>query len=272
MATPQPRQPKPAPPRAGLSLEEKRRIEEHLTVTEPRPAIGLGATQVPKVFKGCRAVAARGLPTQLLRNCDLRSLFMAEGVEFFCCMKTFGRAVASAAEHTPMLEPVGKRWRLLGGDQLLEKLNASEDEPKARAAPAGPAPPVMDPPPMAKPPASSTTPTKPSAGSTTPTEPPASSIAHPEPLASQMPTSPEHAPAQPPIIEGQPTPAADIAGPLVSPERELEELVIQEWLLARENRGYQRIRPGDIMRVSLASVHDSVSASRHPGKKPRDGP
>jgi hypothetical protein len=164
VATPRPRQPKPAPPRAGLSPEEKQRIEDHLTVTEPKPATGSGATQVPKVFKGLRAHAARGGPTLLLRNCDLRSLLEgieqeeAEGVEFHCCTKTFGRAVASAAEHTPMLEPVGKRWRVLGGDQLLEKLNASEDEPEASSTGAGPAPPAMEPQPVVEPPSSSTTP------------------------------------------------------------------------------------------------------------------
>jgi hypothetical protein len=85
-----------------------------------------------------------------------------------------------------------------------------------------------------------------------------------------MPASPGHAPEQPPPIEGPPAPAADIAGPSPSPERDLEELVILEWLLARENRSYQRVRPEDILRVSLASVDASVSASRYPGKKPPD--
>lgn len=42
VATPQPRRREPAPPRAGLSPEEKQRIEDHLTVTEPKPAIGAG--------------------------------------------------------------------------------------------------------------------------------------------------------------------------------------------------------------------------------------
>jgi len=275
---PKPQAPKPAPRRAGFSPEERRCIEDHLTITEPKPATGPGATQVPKVFKRLRAHAARGGPTLLLRNCDLRSLLEgieqegAEGVKFHCCTKTFGRAVAAVARHTSLLEPVGKRWRVLGGDQLLDKLNASEDEPEASSTAAEPAPPAMEPQPVVEPPASSTTPPQPSASSTPPppSEPPASSTAHLEPLAPQTPASPEHAPEQPPPIEGQPAPAADSAGPLLSPEREWEELVIQEWLLARENRGYQRVRPGDILRVSMASVDDKVSASRWPGKKPPD--
>jgi hypothetical protein len=316
VATPRPRQRKPAPPRAGLSPEEKQRIEDHLTVTEPKPATGSGATQVPKVFKGLRAHAARGGPTLLLRNCDLRSLLEgieqeeAEGVEFHCCTKTFGRAVASAAEHTPMLEPVGKRWRVLGGDQLLEKLNASEDEPEASSTGAEPAPPAMEPQPVVEPPSSSTTPPEPAASSTTPSqaeppassttpasstappqaeppassttpassppspprhsEPPASSTAGPEPVASQTPASPAQVPASP--IEGQPAPAADVAGPSVPPQNELENRAITEWLLGKNHRSYRRIRPDDILRVSMASVDDKVSASRWPGKKPRDGP
>jgi hypothetical protein len=122
------RAPKPAPRRAGFSPEERRRIEDYLSVTEPRPATGPGATKVPDVFKGLRAHAARGGPTLLLRNCDLRSLLEgiepgeAEGVKFHCCTKTFGRAVAAVARHTSLLEPVGKRWLVLGGDQLLEKI------------------------------------------------------------------------------------------------------------------------------------------------------
>ncbi|MBL8971328.1 MAG: hypothetical protein JNK56_12130, partial [Myxococcales bacterium] len=63
VATPQPRAPKPAPRRAGFSPEERRRIEDYLTVTEPRPATGPGATKVPDVFRGLRAHAARGGPT-----------------------------------------------------------------------------------------------------------------------------------------------------------------------------------------------------------------
>jgi hypothetical protein len=134
----------------------------------------------------------------------------------------------------------------------------------------------MDPQPAAEPPASSTTHPKPSAGSTTHPEPSATPTpGHLEPptssTASQAPASPEHAPEQSPPTEDQPAPAADIGGPLVSPERELEEFLIRQWIEAnKKNHSYQRIRPGDIMRVSLASVHDSVSASRHPGKKPPD--
>ncbi|MBA3548583.1 MAG: hypothetical protein H0T76_19030, partial [Nannocystis sp.] len=70
------RETKPAR-RAGFSPEDLRRLAEYLTVTEPTPATGPGATQLPKMFKGYPALAARGLPTQLLRNCDLRSLLEA---------------------------------------------------------------------------------------------------------------------------------------------------------------------------------------------------
>ncbi|MBK6845901.1 MAG: hypothetical protein IPG88_27145 [Gemmatimonadetes bacterium] len=284
VVAPQPRQPKPAPRRAGLSPEDRRCIDDHLTVTEPKPATGPGASQVPKMFKCFRALAARGGPTQLLRNCDLRSLFEDElEVEFFCCTKTFGRAVASVAGHTSILEPVGKRWLLLGGDRLIEKLNASEDEPEASSTAAGPAPPAMDPQPVAEPPASSTTHPEPSvsstphpeslARSTTPRhpEPPTGSTApcHPEPPAGS--TAPRH--PEPPAGSTaplEPAPAADSAGPLVSPERELEQLLIQQWIDGKKSYSYQ---PPAIMRAfSLASVPDGVSASRHPGKKPRDGP
>jgi hypothetical protein len=319
VAAPQPRQSKPVPRRAGLSPEDRRCIDDHLTVTEPKPATGPGASQVPKMFKCFRALAARGGPTQLLRNCDLRSLFEDElEVEFFCCTKTFGRAVASVAGRTPLLEPVGKRWRLLGGDHLLARLNASGDEQEARpTAPHEMEPPAMEPQPVAEPPSSttqaepsvsstphpeslarSTTPRQPEpptgstapchpeppAGSTAPChpEPPAGSTAprHPEPPAgSTAPRPPEPpagltAPRHPESPAGstaplEAAPAADSAGPLVSPERELEQVLIQQWIDARKS--YSRGPPA-IMRVSLASVPDAVSASRHPGKKPRDGP
>jgi hypothetical protein len=310
VATPQPRAPKPAPRRAGFSPEERRRIEDYLSVTEPRPATGPGATKVPDVFKGLRAHAARGGPTLLLRNCDLRSLLEgiepgeAEGVKFHCCTKTFGRAVAAVARHTSLLEPVGKRWLVLGGDQLLEKLNASEAAPEASwAPPAGPVPPAMDPQPAARP-ASSTTHAEPSASSTTsaphgPEQPassaerpeplaspassttpapqrpeqPASSTARPEPLASQAPASPGLAPGQPPPIEGRPADEADMPDFLIQvpPAGDKEKLPTLEQVLARKYT-FQRFHAGNIMRVSRASVPDGVSASRHPGKKPRDGP
>ena len=309
-APPQPRAPKPAPRRAGFSPEERRRIENYLTVTEPRPATGPGATKVPDVFKGLRAHAARGGPTLLLRNCDLRSLLEgiepgeAEGVKFHCCTKTFGRAVAAVARHTSLLEPVGKRWLVLGGDQLLEKLNASEAAPEASwAPPAGPVPPAMDPQPVARP-ASSTTHAEPSASSTTsaphgPEQPassaerpgplaspassttpapqrpeqPASSTARPEPLASQAPASPGLAPGQPPPIEGRPAAEADMPDFLIQvpPPGDKEKLPTLEQVLARKYT-FQRFHAVNIMRVSRASVPDGVSASRHPGKKPRDGP
>ena len=73
-------------------------------------------------------------------------------------------------------------------------------------------------------------------------------------------------------VEGQPAPAADVAGPSVPPQNELENRAITEWLLGKNHRSYRRIRPDDILRVSMASVDDEVSASRWPGKKPRDGP
>ncbi len=272
-----PQETKPAR-RAELSPEDLRRLAEYLAVTQPRPATGPGATQLPKMFKGYPALAARGLPTQLLRNCDLRSLLEAAGIKFHCCTKTFGRVVAAFAGHTSLLEPVGKRWRVIGRDQVLEQLNASVDEPEASSAATRPAPPAMDPQPMARPPASSTTHPEPSASSATPTphgpEQPASSIAHPEPLASQAPVSTGLAPGQPPPIEGRPAPAADMPDFLIQvpPAGDREKLPTLEQVLARKKYTFQRICPEDIMRVSRASVHDSVSASRYLGKKPRDGP
>jgi len=87
-----------------------------------------------------------------------------------------------------------------------------------------------------------------------------------------VPASPMRAPGSP--IEDPPAPAADIAGLLIQvpPPGDKEGLATLEWVLARGNRGYQHIRHHDILRVSIASVDDNVSASRYPGKKPRDGP
>lgn len=292
VATPRARQREPA--RAKLSPAGLQYIDDHLTATEPRPPTGGGATQISKLFEGLRELAPLDLPTQLLRGCGMQSLFKAQPkkIEFHCCTKTFGRTLASAARHTPMLKRVGKRWLLLGGAELLEaiaafNLKASEDAQQAsRAAPRGPEPPAMDPQPVAtpEPPASSTMHPEPSASSTSSPqpEPPGSSPApaprDPEPPMSRaarpetVPASPVRAPGSP--IEDPPAPAADIAGLLIQvpPPGDEEGLATLEWVLARGNRGYQHIRHHDILRVSIASVDDNVSASRYPGKKPRDGP
>jgi hypothetical protein len=308
-APPQPRAPKPAPRRAGFSPEERRRIEDYLTVTEPRPATGPGATKVPDVFKGLRAHAARGGPTLLLRNCDLRSLLEgiepgeAEGVKFHCCTKTFGRAVAAVARHTSLLEPVGKRWLVLGGDQLLEKLNASEAAPEASWAP----------------------PSRTAARDGSATSGQASELDHARgalcqldhvraprpraarefgraPGAARIACELDHARAPAPRAArkfDRAPGAARIAGACkpracaraapadrgptgsrgrharfsgqVPPAGDKEKLPTLEQVLARKYT-FQRFHAGNIMRVSRASVPDGVSASRHPGKKPRDGP
>ena len=52
-----------------------------------------------------------------------------------------------------------------------------------------------------------------------------------------------------------------------------EALVDLQWLIAKGYRRYQPMRRDGRQRVTLASVPDSVSASRYAGKKnPREGP
>jgi hypothetical protein len=83
-------------------------------------------TMVPQVLLGLRGLANLGLPDQILRGCDLKRLMEDElGIEFHCCSKTFGKALAAVAALTPLLNPVGKRWALPLGDGSLRVTLAS---------------------------------------------------------------------------------------------------------------------------------------------------
>ena len=87
---------------------------------------------VPTLLEALRALARLGLANRVMRGCDLRRLIKAQfNIEFHCCPKTFGRALAAIAAHmrgtSPwvavcLLSPVGKRWLLRWGDLHLVDL------------------------------------------------------------------------------------------------------------------------------------------------------
>ena len=115
-ATPQPRQ-QPASPthRARLSAADLELLDLHLTPTTP--VSGKGKTMVPQLLAGILGLAKLDLPNLLVRGCDLQRLMKVElRIEFHCCSKTFGQALAAVATRTPLLNPVGKRWALPLGD------------------------------------------------------------------------------------------------------------------------------------------------------------
>ena len=111
-----------APVRQGgersLSPAETLLIDRHLTLEGP--ATGPGATIVPKLLEGLRALARLGLPIHLLRAYEVRDLFATRaGVELQACSKTFGRALGAIASHTRIVRRSGKRWAICLGDLLL---------------------------------------------------------------------------------------------------------------------------------------------------------
>lgn len=119
----------PPPPRSltsrELSVTDLALIERYLSFDLSGP----GATMVPTLLKALRALARLGLANRVMRGCDLRRLIKFQcKLEFHCCDKTFGRALAAVAAymraasplpHLCLLSPVGKRWLLRWGDLQL---------------------------------------------------------------------------------------------------------------------------------------------------------
>jgi hypothetical protein len=117
------------PPRSltcrELSVTDLDLIERYLTFDLSGP----GATMVPMLLKALRVLARLGLANRVMRGCDLRRLIKVQcKIEFHCCDKTFGRALAAVAAYmraaSPLpqlclLSPVGKRWLLRWGDLQL---------------------------------------------------------------------------------------------------------------------------------------------------------
>ncbi len=102
--------------RPCLSPAELALLDRHLT--PERAVTGLGASIVPKLLEGLRALARLGLPNQRLRAGEVRALF-ATRVEVQACSKTFGRALAAVAAHTRLVRRDGRRWLICLGDLLL---------------------------------------------------------------------------------------------------------------------------------------------------------
>ncbi len=104
--------------RRSLSSAELLLLDRHLT---PQGAVtGLGATIVPKLLEGLRALARSGLPNQLLRTCEVHTLLATSArIEIQGCSKTFSRALAAVAAHTRIVRRSGKRWLIRLGDLLL---------------------------------------------------------------------------------------------------------------------------------------------------------
>jgi hypothetical protein len=82
---------------------------------------GLGASIVPKLLEGLRALARLGLPNQRLRTGEVRALFATSArIEIQGCSKTFSRALAAVAAHTRIVRRSGKRWLICLGDLVLD--------------------------------------------------------------------------------------------------------------------------------------------------------
>jgi hypothetical protein len=286
--SPQRRQPPKAPtPRARLSAADLDLIDCHLTYIEPTS--GKGKSAFPNLLKCLRILPALGLPNQLLRGCDLQRLFKVQcRIEFHCCSKTFGQALAAVAAKTPLLNPVGKLWSLPRVDaELLREIarltpEEMKDAPMASAgATAGtprrsPEPPTADPQPAAAP-----------QPATAPATSARSTVA---PRSSEPPAADSQPPAEPPASSaseaGQPSPPAGGPAPQAEPadrphdtspepegdQDDREALVDLPWLIAKGYRRYQPTRRGGRLRVTLASVPDSESASRWKEKKWREPP
>lgn len=143
----------PSPPhplcRANLSPAEVLLVEQHLTLETA--VTGAGATLVPKILEGLRALARLGLPNQLLRACHVRAMLEAKtGVACIGCSKTFSRALSAVAVRTPLLRRVGKRWSLRFGDlllvdsELMRTIAAGKPHALASSAPPAAMPGVAD--------------------------------------------------------------------------------------------------------------------------------
>jgi hypothetical protein len=103
----------------SLSSAELLLLDRHLT--PDGPVKGLGATIVPKLLEGLRTLARLGLPNQLLRTCEVHTLFATSArIEIQGCSKTFSRALAAVAAHTRIVRRSGKRWLICLGDLVLD--------------------------------------------------------------------------------------------------------------------------------------------------------
>jgi hypothetical protein len=104
--------------RRSIPSAELLLLDRHLT---PQGAVtGLGASIVPKLLEGLRALARLGLPDQRLRACEMRALLATRtGIEVQACSKTFSRALAAVAAHTRIVRRDGRRWLICLGDLLL---------------------------------------------------------------------------------------------------------------------------------------------------------
>ena len=270
---PPPEPPKPRTDRARLSAADLELIDEHLTFIAPTS--GRGASVFPKLLLCLRALPSLGLPNLLMRGCDLRRLFKAEfRIEFHCCSKTFGQAFAAFAANTPLLNTVGKRLGLLLGDLLVANSELMREiarvTPKKKreapapsasstaATPRSPESPATGPQPVATP-ATSVSSTAGMPPSSAPPAPDPQPVVHPP--ASRA-TEPDL--ASPPVVD--PAPEAS------PPEGDAAALVDLPWLIARGYRRYQPLPRNGRLRVTLASVPQSESASRWTRKKPDEPP
>lgn len=278
------RRPQPTPTTSGPSASTRQLLDTHLK--PPRVLHGQGKSMVPKVFEALLGLIRQGLPDQLLRGCDLRRVIKAElGIEFHCCSKTFGQALVAVAGRTPLLTPVGKRWALPLGKvlradpELLREIArrieeaAQEDDIEASATTDPPvsAPPRAEPPAPDPQRAAATTRSSPAISTPRSTEP---LVTYPQP-AVNVPNPPTSEPGQTAPHAGEPAPAPETIDHLqddtffaVQDPRALLDL---PWLMPRSDP-QPLIRRDGHLRVTLASVPDSESASRRTGKKPRGPP
>jgi len=180
---PDTRLPQSPPPQSltgrKLSLTDLAVIDRYLSFDPSGP----GATIVPTLLAALRALARRELANRVMRGCDLQKRIKALcGIEFHCCSKTFGRALAAIAAHMRaarpgpagcLLSPVGKRWFLRWGDLRLIDSELLAWIARTTPAEAGttttpPAASVRPP----EPPATDPAPTSTSGPSSSPVEPP----------------------------------------------------------------------------------------------------
>lgn len=118
-APPPPQAPTRRPERtATLSAATLGLLDRHFTLVEP-PS-GAGSTIFARLLEGLRMLSSRGLGNQLLRAKEIRDLLATQcGIRFSCGPRTFGRALAAAIAHTPLLSLEGRRYRVRWGDLLL---------------------------------------------------------------------------------------------------------------------------------------------------------
>ncbi len=268
---PPPKPPKARTDKAKLSAADLELIDQHLTFVAPTR--GQGASVFPKLLLCLRALPPLGLPNLLMRGCDLRDFFTDEfGIEIHCCSKTFGQAFAAFAANTPLLNMVGKRLGLLLGDLLVANSELMREiarvtPKKKREAPTPSAsstagtPRSPEPPAAAQPVATPAT----SAGSTAGTPGSAPPAPDPQPVV--------HSPASRATEPGLASPPAVEPAPEASPpEGDAAALVDLPRLIERGYRRYQPLPRNGRLRVTLASVPQSESASRWTRKKSGDPP